>query len=152
MNLEIDRDRLISEIETLADISDADPPAVTRIVFTPTDLKARAWLRARCEEAGLTVRQDAIGNTFARWNGSDRRGHRRLVPALTSMRFLTPGSTTAWWEFWEDLRRYERCRGVASVQKTRLSCWFLPRKSQRALASVAWAVAFSVWKPFRRSC
>jgi ureidoglycolate amidohydrolase len=70
MNLEIDRDRLISEIETLAAISDSGPPAVTRIVFTPTDLKARAWLRARCEEAGLTVRQDAIGNTFARWNGS----------------------------------------------------------------------------------
>jgi ureidoglycolate amidohydrolase len=71
MNLEIDRDRLLSEIEALAAISDADPPAVTRIVFTPTDLRARAWLRARCEEAGLTVRQDAIGNTFARWNGSD---------------------------------------------------------------------------------
>ncbi len=71
MNLEIDRDRLISEIEVLAAISDAEPPAVTRIVFTPTDLKARAWLRARCEEAGLAVRQDAIGNIFARWSGSD---------------------------------------------------------------------------------
>src|SRR3984893_7155119 len=71
MNLEIDRDRLLSDIEALAAISDADPPAVTRIVFTPTDLKARAWLRAQCEEAGLTVRQDAIGNTFARWKGSD---------------------------------------------------------------------------------
>jgi ureidoglycolate amidohydrolase len=71
MNLEIDRDRLLSNIEALAAISDADPPAVTRIVFTPTDLKARAWLRAQCEEAGLTVRQDAIGNTFARWHGSD---------------------------------------------------------------------------------
>jgi N-carbamoyl-L-amino-acid hydrolase len=71
MKLEIDRDRLLSEIEALAAISDADPPAVTRIVFTPTDLKARAWLRARCEEAGLTVRQDAIGNTFARWAGSN---------------------------------------------------------------------------------
>jgi N-carbamoyl-L-amino-acid hydrolase len=44
---------------------------VTRIVFTPTDLKARTWLKARCEKAGLTVRYDAIGNTFARWNGSD---------------------------------------------------------------------------------
>ena len=71
MKLQIDRDRLLSEIEALAAISDADPPAVTRIVFTPTDLKARAWLRARCDEAGLTVRQDAIGNTFARWAGSD---------------------------------------------------------------------------------
>src|SRR6202045_3102909 len=71
MNLEIDRGRLISEIEALAAISDADPPAVTRIVFTPTDLKARAWLRAHCEDAGLTVRQDPIGNTFARWEGAD---------------------------------------------------------------------------------
>jgi ureidoglycolate amidohydrolase len=75
MNLEIDRDRLLSEIETLAAISDAEVPAVTRIVFSPTDLKARAWLRARCEEAGLTVRQDAIGNTFARWHGSDPAAH-----------------------------------------------------------------------------
>jgi ureidoglycolate amidohydrolase len=71
MKLDVDCDRLMSEIEALAAISDAEAPAVTRIVFTPTDLKARAWLRARCEEAGLTVRQDAIGNTFARWNGLD---------------------------------------------------------------------------------
>jgi N-carbamoyl-L-amino-acid hydrolase len=71
MNLEIDQERLLAEIETLATISDAEPPAVTRIVFTPTDLKARAWVISRCEEAGLTVRQDAIGNTFARWSGAD---------------------------------------------------------------------------------
>lgn len=71
MKLEIDRERLIREIEELATISDAPAPAVTRIVFTPTDLKARAWLTARCEEAGLSVRQDPIGNTFARWVGSE---------------------------------------------------------------------------------
>jgi len=29
-------------------------------------------MKARCEDAGLAVRQDAIGNTFARWVGSDR--------------------------------------------------------------------------------
>src|SRR5467141_362152 len=71
MKLEIDQQRLRSEIETLAAISDAEPPAVTRIVFTATDLKARAWMIARCEEAGLAVRQDAIGNIFARWEGTD---------------------------------------------------------------------------------
>jgi ureidoglycolate amidohydrolase len=71
MSLTVDRDRLLSEIETLASFSDAEAPAVTRIVFTPVDLKARAWMKARCEEAGLTVREDAVGNTFARWNGSD---------------------------------------------------------------------------------
>jgi N-carbamoyl-L-amino-acid hydrolase len=71
VNLAIDQDRLLSEIEALAGISDAEPPAVTRIVFTPADLKARAWLRAKCLGAGLAVRQDAIGNSFARWTGTD---------------------------------------------------------------------------------
>ena len=46
-------------------------------------------MSARCEEAGLAVRQDAIGNIFARWNGADPR-HRRSEPVLTSMRFRTP--------------------------------------------------------------
>jgi len=71
MKLEIDQERLLSELETLAAFSDAEPPAVTRIVFTPTDLKARAWVISRCEEAGLNVRQDAIGNIFARWSGAN---------------------------------------------------------------------------------
>src|SRR5215469_186286 len=69
MNLSIDQLRLSAEIEELASFSDVEPPAVTRIVFTPTDLKARAWMRERCAEAGLVIRQDAIGNTFARWVG-----------------------------------------------------------------------------------
>jgi ureidoglycolate amidohydrolase len=72
MKLEVDRERLLSEIEALASFSDAQAPAVTRIVFTPTDLQARAWLATQCEEARLVVRQDAAGNTFARWPGSDR--------------------------------------------------------------------------------
>ena len=71
MSLTIDQDRLRSEIDTLASFSDAEPPAVTRIVFTPADLKAREWMKERCEEVGLAVRHDAVGNIFARWNGSD---------------------------------------------------------------------------------
>jgi len=71
MKLEIDQQRLLAELETLAAFSDAEPPAVTRVVFTPADLKARAWVTSRCEEAGLAVRQDAIGNIFARWGGAD---------------------------------------------------------------------------------
>jgi ureidoglycolate amidohydrolase len=71
MKLEIDQQRLVSEIERLAAISDAEPPAVTRIVFTPADLKAHAWMIDRCEESGLAVRQDAVGNMFARWIGAD---------------------------------------------------------------------------------
>ncbi|HME12069.1 MAG TPA: M20/M25/M40 family metallo-hydrolase, partial [Candidatus Acidoferrum sp.] len=71
MKLSIDQPRLISEIETLAVISEAEPPVVTRVVFTPSDQKAHAWLDERCADAGLCIRKDAIGNTFARWLGSD---------------------------------------------------------------------------------
>ncbi len=71
MKLEIDQRRLSAEIETLATFSDAEAPAVTRVVFTPTERKARAWVKDRCREAGLMLRDDAIGNTFARWVGSD---------------------------------------------------------------------------------
>jgi len=71
MRLKIDAARLTSEIDTLAAFSDAEAPAVTRIVFSPTDMKARSWLKGRCVESGLAVREDAIGNTFLRWVGSD---------------------------------------------------------------------------------
>jgi ureidoglycolate amidohydrolase len=71
MKPEVDGARLSKEIDELAAISDAEAPAVTRVVFTPTDLKARAWLVAQCEKAGLAVREDPIGNLFARWSGAD---------------------------------------------------------------------------------
>src|ERR1700739_2205324 len=71
MSLAVNQNRLLAQIDALASFSDADPPAVTRIVFTPTDLKARAWIKVQCEAAGLAVRQDAVGNIFARWIGSD---------------------------------------------------------------------------------
>ncbi|MEN1679608.1 MAG: M20 family metallo-hydrolase [Planctomycetota bacterium] len=69
----VDIDRLDGELAKLASISDcpAPPPAVTRVVFTETDLRARDYLRSLYEEAGLAARVDAIGNTFARWEGTD---------------------------------------------------------------------------------
>jgi ureidoglycolate amidohydrolase len=71
MNLSINSEQLRSEIADLAALSDAESPAVTRVAFTPTDMKARAWLAELCEATGLSVRRDAIGNMFARWKGSD---------------------------------------------------------------------------------
>jgi N-carbamoyl-L-amino-acid hydrolase len=71
MNLEVDAARLSAEIEELALISEAEPPVVTRVVFTPADLRARGWVKERCHSAGLAVREDAVGNTFARWQGSE---------------------------------------------------------------------------------
>jgi N-carbamoyl-L-amino-acid hydrolase len=71
MEIKIDSTRLLDEIEALALISEAEPPVVTRIVFTPADMRARAWFVGQCEAVGLAVRRDAVGNTFARWEGSD---------------------------------------------------------------------------------
>jgi ureidoglycolate amidohydrolase len=70
MKIEVDADRLTQEIDALAAITDAEPPAVTRVVFTEQDLRARAWLKERCSDAGLTARTDAVGNTFFRWEGT----------------------------------------------------------------------------------
>jgi N-carbamoyl-L-amino-acid hydrolase len=69
MKIEVDAERLAEEIDALAAITDAEPPAVTRVVFTEQDLRARAWLKERCSDAGLTIREDAVGNTFIRWEG-----------------------------------------------------------------------------------
>jgi N-carbamoyl-L-amino-acid hydrolase len=71
VTLEVDERRLSEEIEALARISDAPYPAVTRVLFTATDLRARAHLAERLRAAGLEVREDAIGNAFARWPGAD---------------------------------------------------------------------------------
>jgi len=71
MRIDIDAARIVSELETLATFSDTEPPAVTRIVYTHADQRARAWLKEQCIAAGLSVREDALGNLFARWQGSE---------------------------------------------------------------------------------
>jgi ureidoglycolate amidohydrolase len=71
MEATVNPNRLLSELEKLASFSEAPPPAVTRVVFSEQDLAARAYLRGLFAEAGLSVRVDAVGNTFARWAGAD---------------------------------------------------------------------------------
>ena len=64
-------DGLMAELAALAQISAAEPPVVTRVVFSEADMRARGYVKGLCTAAGLTVCEDAIGNTFARWQGSD---------------------------------------------------------------------------------
>jgi N-carbamoyl-L-amino-acid hydrolase len=71
MHLSIDHNRIARELETLGNISEAPPPVTTRIVFTEADLRAREYVKALCREAGLRIREDAVGNTFARLDGED---------------------------------------------------------------------------------
>ena len=67
----VDTERLWGELERLATFSDAPPPAVTRVLYGEADRGARRYLKGLFEAAGLTVREDALGNTFARWRGSE---------------------------------------------------------------------------------
>jgi ureidoglycolate amidohydrolase len=65
----VDSDRLSTELATLASFSESPAPAVTRVVFGDMDLRARAYLKALFAGASLSVHQDPVGNTFARWQG-----------------------------------------------------------------------------------
>ncbi|MBB5341690.1 M20 family metallo-hydrolase [Tunturiibacter gelidoferens] len=73
--IQIDQPRLTSELATLATFTDAEPvsngTSVTRIVFSPDDLRARAWLKELATADGFEVRDDAVGNIFIRWTGTD---------------------------------------------------------------------------------
>ncbi len=71
MKLTIDRERLASELDSLGAISAEPAPVVTRVVFTEADCRARAFVKRLCVEAGLRIREDALGNTFARWEGQE---------------------------------------------------------------------------------
>jgi ureidoglycolate amidohydrolase len=80
-DLTINADLLLRELHHLATLTDCPPTddpslpaptqAVTRIVFTPRDLEARAYITSLAEAAGFTIRVDPIGNTFIRWPGTD---------------------------------------------------------------------------------
>jgi ureidoglycolate amidohydrolase len=70
-SIQVDVARLIRDLEQLARFSEAGPPAVTRVLFTEPDLQARAFLKSRFAEAGLSVRQDPAGNLFARRTGTE---------------------------------------------------------------------------------
>jgi ureidoglycolate amidohydrolase len=69
-DLQIDLERLSADIETLASFSDDTPPGISRLVFAEADQKSRMWLKSQCAAAGLNVREDAVGNMFARWTGT----------------------------------------------------------------------------------
>jgi N-carbamoyl-L-amino-acid hydrolase len=71
VSVSIDGQRVWAELEKLATFSKTAAPDVTRIVFSDEDLAARAYLKGLFADAKLTISQDAVGNLFARWPGTD---------------------------------------------------------------------------------
>ena len=72
MKLQINSAQLQREIDALALISENPPPVVTRVLFSGADLRARRFVKKLCRDAGLSLREDAVGNIFGRWEGTDK--------------------------------------------------------------------------------
>jgi N-carbamoyl-L-amino-acid hydrolase len=84
MNAQPDPKRTIAELKELRALT-GDENGAQRVAFTPTWLKARAWLREKLQALPLEVAPDAAGNVWATLPGKSPRalligGHMDSVP------------------------------------------------------------------------
>jgi N-carbamoyl-L-amino-acid hydrolase len=70
-NLQIDSSRLWNTIHTTAQFGATPKGGVRRLTLGPEDKQVRDWFRTACENAGLEVSVDALGNMFALRKGRD---------------------------------------------------------------------------------
>nr|4PXB_A Chain A, Ureidoglycolate hydrolase [Arabidopsis thaliana]4PXB_B Chain B, Ureidoglycolate hydrolase [Arabidopsis thaliana]4PXC_A Chain A, Ureidoglycolate hydrolase [Arabidopsis thaliana]4PXC_B Chain B, Ureidoglycolate hydrolase [Arabidopsis thaliana] len=68
-SLSVDAPGLQNQIDELSSFSDAPSPSVTRVLYTDKDVSARRYVKNLMALAGLTVREDAVGNIFGKWDG-----------------------------------------------------------------------------------
>mgnify|MGYP000313859531 CR=1 FL=1 len=66
MDININLERLKSELMELGQIGRDPNGGISRPSFSKADLKAREWLKSRIKNAGLKVREDGAGNIFGR--------------------------------------------------------------------------------------
>lgn len=69
--LSVDAERLLSSLAAMAELGATPKGGVNRQTLTDLDRKARDLFCTWCDEAGLTVRVDEMGNLFARRAGRD---------------------------------------------------------------------------------
>ena len=79
MKLTINIAQLQREIDELALISENPPPVVTRVLYSEADRRGRAFVKSLCRQEGLNLREDAVGNIFACWEGAEKN----LPPVAT---------------------------------------------------------------------
>ncbi|HOI45390.1 MAG TPA: M20/M25/M40 family metallo-hydrolase, partial [Candidatus Aminicenantes bacterium] len=72
MSIRVNVDRLKADIEALSRIGRDPRGGISRPSFSQADLEARAWLKDRIQDAGLTFRQDGAGNMFGRKEGAGK--------------------------------------------------------------------------------
>jgi beta-ureidopropionase / N-carbamoyl-L-amino-acid hydrolase len=71
VSLRVDGERLLRDMAELAEIGRDPAGGLSRTSFSPADAQARAWYAAKCEEAGLTLELDGLGNIVAGLPGAD---------------------------------------------------------------------------------
>ncbi|MFW5897250.1 MAG: Zn-dependent hydrolase [Bacillota bacterium] len=69
--MKIDAERFLTDIEELGEIGYSEGEGVTRLALSDEDVRAREWLIAKMEDAGLKVKVDAAGNVIGRMDCGD---------------------------------------------------------------------------------
>ncbi|KAL6535245.1 hypothetical protein OROMI_026619 [Orobanche minor] len=70
-SLTVNTESLQRQIDELSTFSDAPAPSVTRILYSEKDVLGRRYIKKLMGLSGLSVREDAVGNIFGRWVGSE---------------------------------------------------------------------------------
>ncbi|XP_075512223.1 ureidoglycolate hydrolase isoform X1 [Primulina tabacum] len=69
--LSVDIQSLQRQIDELASFSETPAPSVTRVLYSEKDVLARRYIKNLMGLAGLSAKEDAVGNIFGRWEGSE---------------------------------------------------------------------------------
>lgn len=64
-------ERIKRDLETLSKYNSTPGQGITRVLFTETELRGRAFIKERMWENGLEVREDEIGNIFGKLSGEN---------------------------------------------------------------------------------
>ncbi len=68
-NLDVNRGRLMSRLESLAQVGRTPEGGVNRVAFSEADIRGRTLIISMMKEAGFSVRVDAAGNIIGRREG-----------------------------------------------------------------------------------
>ena len=69
--MEINAGRLWNRLQELGKIGVDPHGGITRWTFTEEDMQARDWLADQMKQAGLSVREDPVGNVIGTYNPAD---------------------------------------------------------------------------------
>lgn len=75
----VDGGEVTAQLLKLATYSSDPNPAVTRVLFTPTDMDGRRYVKQLMSDVGLHIREDAMGNIFGQWPGSEKASGKVLT-------------------------------------------------------------------------